>query len=128
MIWMSLLSWFATKGIGSITARIEKWEERKAQAQALGNAIEVKNIDAKIAALQIAADDRAKDGAWVRRYRAFIRSMIAIPVIILEWKVLVNDMAFQRCGGTGEIVCTPEPGTFVIMFVGAVLTWYLAFK
>lgn len=123
----ALIPWLATKGIGTIAAQIGAWQKRKADAEAAQNTLAVKEAELELARLEAVGANQQVDGPWVKRWRAFVRSLIGFAVIILIWKVLVNDMAFQQCGADKWIACTPEPGTFVMTIVFAVLGWYLMF-
>lgn len=124
-----VVGWLATKGIGTITRRIEAWEERKARAQELENNIEVKRIEGKLERLRLVQALQDKDERENKRLRAWIRALIGgLPVGILIWKVLVYDMAAQQCGQIDTLACTPAPGIFVMVIVNAVVAWYFLFE
>lgn len=56
----------------------------------------------------------AEQGKW---YTAWIRPMIALPVVIFIWKILVWDTVLQWG-------VTPYPGDFVFWIVTSVITAY----
>lgn len=108
----SLISLFTGNAARQVGGRLLEAYEVKMKAES-----DEKKLEADILITQLEAQRDIVLAEQKRSLTAWIRPMVALPVVILLWKILVWDMTL----GLG---ITPEPGVFVTTIVGTVLGAY----
>jgi hypothetical protein len=108
----TILSFLTSGGLKAITQSLTEAYELRLRAQTDKEKLEADMVIRQLEARQAVL--LAEQGRW---YTAWIRPMLALPVVILVWKLLVYDTAL----GLGV---TPDPGVFVTGIVWTIIGAY----
>ena len=98
--------------LSTITDEIGKWQERKYKAENDKDKLEAEQQIAFLEGRRSVLMEEQK-----RWYTAWIRPMMALPVVIYMWKIVVWDTVLQWG-------VTPNPGEFVNWIVITVIGAY----
>jgi len=108
----AILSWITGGGLKSITQSLTHAYEMKLRATTDKQKLEADMVIQQLLARQAVL--LAEQGRW---YTAWIRPMLALPVVILVWKLLVYDTVLK-------LGVTPDPGAVVTGIVWTVIGAY----
>lgn len=108
----TILTWLTSSAASTITEKLIETYELKLKATTDEKKLEADLIIARLEAQQGIL--LAEQGRW---YTAWIRPMLALPVVIFVWKILVYDTVLQ-------LDVTPNPGEFVRWIVTVVIGAY----
>ena len=98
---LSLFSWLTSGVVGSITSSLNEAYQAKLTAQTSEKKLEADILISKLEAQRSVLV--AEQKRWIT---AWIRPMLALPVVIYTWKILVWDTVLQ-------LGVTPNPGEIV---------------